>query len=223
MQLKLFSFFRSSASHRVRIALHLKGVEFATHHVSLDKGEGEQFSSWYRAVNPQERVPALVVEENGRREIVTQSLAIIEWLDETFRSPALLPTDPIARAHNRAVANIVNADMHPIMNMRVRNFLKNELKMGRDDVDRRFYARWINDGFGTIEAMIPGGPFAFGDTPSLADIFIVPQMANARRFDMDLSSYPKLLAIERSAERNDAFERAAPHNQPDYVTERARS
>jgi maleylacetoacetate isomerase len=205
MKLTLYSFFRSSASHRVRIALNLKGIPHEMAFVHLDKEGGQNMKDWYRTINPHERVPALLIEDDERRDVLIQSMAILEWL----------PKDPISRARVRAVANIVNADMHPIMNMRVRNFLKNELKVAKADVDVRYYTRWINDGFGAIEAMIDAGPFAFGDAPTLADVFIIPQIFNARRFDMDLEAFPKVLDIERIAAAHEAFVKAEPRNQPD--------
>ena len=216
MKLTLYSFFRSSASHRVRIALNLKGIAHEMAFVHLDKDGGQNMQDWFRAINPHERVPALLIESNGRRDILIQSMAILEWIEETFPSTPLLPTDSIARARVRAVANIVNADMHPIMNMRVRNYLKNELKVTKSDVDVRYYTRWINDGFGAIESMIDGGAFAFDNAPTLADVFIVPQIFNARRFDMDLDAFPKLLAIERTAAAHASFVKAEPRNQPDF-------
>lgn len=216
MKLTLYSFFRSSASHRIRIALNLKGIAHDMAFVHLDKDGGQNMQNWYRAINPHERVPALLIEHEGRRDILIQSMAILEWLEETFPGTPLLPPDPIARARVRAVANIVNADMHPIMNMRVRNYLKNEWKVAKSDVDVRYYTRWINDGFGAIEGMIDGGAFAFGTAPTLADVFIVPQIFNARRFDMNLEAFPKLLAIERTAAAHAAFIKAEPRNQPDF-------
>lgn len=223
MKLTLFSFFRSSASHRVRIALNLKNVSYDLCHVSLDNGVGDQFSDWYRAVNPHERVPALVIEKDGSRHVLLQSMAIMEWLEEEFPAFPILPRNSIDRARNRAIANIVNADMHPIMNMRVRKFLKSELGLSKQAVDVTYYARWIHDGFSAIEALIPGAPFAFGNQPTFADAFIVPQIENARRFDIDLRAYPKLLAVDAAADLHEAFIRAAPKNQPDFEAARAKS
>lgn len=216
MKLTLYSFFRSSAAHRVRIALNLKGIAYDLAHVHLDKEGGQNMKDWYRAINPHERVPALLVEDAGRRNVLIQSMAILEWLEETFPGVPLLPKDGFERARVRAIANIVNADMHPIMNMRVRNFLKRDLKVPASDVDIRYYRRWIDDGFGAIEALVDGETFACGAAPTLADVFIVPQVFNARRFDMNLDRFPKIVAIDKAAALREPFVKAEPRYQPDY-------
>lgn len=212
--MKLYTFFRSSASYRVRIALNLKGLVYEQAPIHLRRGGGEHLSAPYRAVNPQALVPAL--EDDGHT--LTQSLAIIEYLDERYPNPPLLPALPADRALVRSMALVIACEVHPIQNLRVLQHLKNEFRHSDDDVNR--WARhWIELGFSALGQMlgaIPNrGNFCFGDTPTLADICLVPQLANARRFGCDLAAYPTLLQVEANCGALPAFADAAPENQPD--------
>lgn len=212
--MKLYTFFRSSASYRVRIALNLKGLDYEQVPIHLRRGGGEQLSAAFKAINPQALVPAL--EDN--RRILTQSLAIIEYLDERYPEPPLLPPDPADRALVRSIALIIACEVHPIQNLRVLNHLKNNHKQSEDDVNR-WAQHWINLGLSALEQMVASlpkrGNFCFGGTPTLADICLVPQLANARRFGCDLSVYPTLLQIEARCAAVAAFADAAPEKQPD--------
>jgi maleylacetoacetate isomerase len=212
--MKLYTFFRSSASYRVRIALNLKGLSYEQVPIHLRRGGGEQFSATYKAINPQALVPAL--EDSGR--ILTQSLAIMEYLDELYPKPPLLPTDPADRALVRSMALIIACEIHPIQNLRVLLHLKKDLKQSDDDLN--LWARhWIGLGLSALEQLVVScpeqGKFCFGDTPTLADICLVPQLTNARRFGCDLSVYPTLLQIETTCNALPAFANADPEKQPD--------
>ena len=212
--MKLYTFFRSSASYRVRIALNLKALNCEQVPIHLRRGGGEQSSATYKAINPQALVPAL--EDAGR--ILTQSLAIMEYLEERYPKPPLLPADPADRALVRSMALIIACEVHPIQNLRVLVHLKNNLKQSDDDLN--FWARhWIDLGLSAFEQIVVSSPkqsrFCFGDTPTLADICLVPQLANARRFGCDLSVYPTLLQIEKACSALPAFADAAPEKQPD--------
>ena len=208
--MKLHGYFRSSASYRVRIALNLKGLsaEHLTHHLR----KGEQRAPNYLAINPQGLVPTL--EDDGGT-ILTQSLAIIEWLDDIPPEPPLLPKDPLRRAHVRAFAQVVACDTHPVQNLKVLARLR-ELGVSEDQV--KGWAAWANrEGLSACEELIAGeaGPFCFGAAPTLADLCLVPQLANARRFGVDLAAYPRLLRAEEAAKNLKAFADAAPERQPD--------
>ena len=212
--MKLYTFFRSSASYRVRIALNLKGLDYEQAPIHLRRSGGEQLDGAYRAINPQALVPAL--EDNGR--ILTQSLAIIEYLDERYPKPPLLPSEAADRAVVRSMALLIACEVHPIQNLRVLNHLKSDHKQSDDDTTR--WARhWINLGLSALEQMVLSvseqGEFCFGQTPTMADLCLVPQLGNARRFGVDLSAYPKLLAVEAACMSLPAFADAAPENQPD--------
>jgi maleylpyruvate isomerase len=212
--MKLYTFFRSSASYRVRIAINLKALNCEQVPIHLRRGGGEQFSATYKAINPQALVPAL--EDAGR--ILTQSLAIMEYLEERYPKPPLLPADPADRALVRSMAFIIACEVHPIQNLRVLVHLKNNLKQSEDDLN--LWARhWIDLGLSAFEQIVVSSPkrgkFCFGDTPTLADICLVPQLANARRFGCDLSAYPTLLQIEKACSALPAFADAAPEKQPD--------
>lgn len=201
----LHDFWRSSAAYRVRIALRLKGV--AHDSVSVDLRAGEQRGEAYRARNPQGLVPLL--EINGHR--IAQSLAIIAYLEATRPEPRLLPAEPAEQAHVRALALTIACDVHPLNNLRVLRYLEHEL--GQDEAARdRWYAHWIAEGLGALEAMAApqAGRFLFGDAPSLADICLVPQLYNARRFDVPLDAYPTLLRADAAAAGLDAFAGAHP-------------
>ena len=212
--MKLYTFFRSSASYRVRIALNLKGLDYEQVPIHLRRGGGEQFGPAYKSINPQALVPAL--EDGGR--ILTQSLAIIEYLEEKHSKPPLLPVDPADRALVRSMALIIACEVHPIQNLRVLNYLKKEHKQS-DEAMNSWARHWINLGFSALEQTVVSslrrGKFCFGDAPTLADICLVPQLANARRFGCDLSPFPALLQIETHCAALPAFANAAPEKQPD--------
>ena len=211
--MKLYTFFRSSASYRVRIALNIKSLAYEQVPIHLRRGGGEQFSAAYRAINPQELVPAL--EDDGK--IFTQSLAIIEYLEEKYPKPALLPADPADRAMVRGMALVIACEVHPIQNLRVLNQIKSSYNQNDEQVNQ--WARhWIDLGLFALEQSIArhgGSKCCFGETPTLADICLVPQLGNARRFGCDLSRYPKILAIEKNCMALPAFANAAPEKQPD--------
>jgi maleylacetoacetate isomerase len=212
--MKLYSYFRSSAAYRVRIALNLKGLPYETVPVHLTRGGGEQHAPGYRKLNPQALVP--VLEDGGR--VFTQSLAIIEYLDEVHPQAPLLPKDPAARARVRALALAVACDLHPLNNTRVLSYLTGPMGLG-DDAKQTWYRHWIAEGLGALEATLAGdratGRFCHGDAPGLADCCLVPQLANAYRFKCDVSPYPTLLRIEKNCQALEAFQRAAPAQQPD--------
>jgi len=206
--MKLYTYFRSSAAYRVRIALNLKGLAYDAVPVNLLKGE--QRGEAYRAVNPQGRVPSLHVGE----AVLLQSSAILEYLDEVYPEPPLLPADPVERARVRAVAGIVGCDIHPLNNSSSLAYLKTELGHGEAETDR-WYAHWVRQGFEAIEALLDPAPFAFGSRPTMADLYLVPQVFNARRFRIALDAYPKILAADEACARHPAFEAAHPSRQPD--------
>jgi maleylacetoacetate isomerase len=207
--MKLYSFFRSTASYRVRIALGLKNLPYDTAPIHLTRNQHR--ADTFRAVNPQRRVPALELDDGT---VLIQSLAIIEYLEETQPTPPLLPADPKARARVRAVAQVVSCDIHPLGNSGTRNYLMQTL--GLDEAAVNAWSRhWIEEGFVAIEQMIEPGPYAFDGTPTLADICIVPQLANARRFGVDLGPFPRIIAVDAAARQHPAFAAAAPERQPD--------
>jgi len=210
--LKLHSYFRSSAAYRCRIALNLKGLAYQTVPVHLLRDGGEHNAPAYRALNPQGLVP--VLEHAGH--IITQSLAIIEYLDEIQREPPLLPDDAASRANIRAFALAIACDIHPINNLRVINYLKGPLRQDQATVDR-WYRHWVEMGLAACERMLPQGEsrFCFGDQPTLADVCLIPQIYNARRLSGDLAQMPCLVAIDATARALPAFAKAAPEAQPD--------
>ncbi|HEX3116403.1 MAG TPA: maleylacetoacetate isomerase [Bradyrhizobium sp.] len=207
--MKLHGYFRSSASYRVRIALNLKGL--SADHLSHHLRKGEQRDPSYLAINPQGLVPTLQDED----AVITQSLAIIEWLEETHPQPPLLPKDPLRRAHIRAFAQVLACDTHPVQNLKVLARLR-RLGLPEDKVTE--WAAWANrEGLSACEALIANepGPFCFGDAPTIADLCLVPQLANARRFGVDVAAFPRLLKAETAAKNLAAFADAAPERQPD--------
>lgn len=211
--MKLHNYFRSSASYRVRIALNLKGLTYDYASVHLKRGGGEQFTPAFRALNPQALVPVL---EDGPLRL-TQSLAILEYLEETHPEPPLLPSAPGERARVRALALTVACEVHPLNNLRVLDYLAG---IGIDEAARTaWYRHWVALGLDALEAELAAhrtGPFCHGESPTLADCCLVPQLFNARRFGCSLESYPTLLSIEESCNRLSAFRSAAPDQQPDF-------
>jgi len=208
---KLYSYFRSSAAYRVRIALNLKGLPYEMDFVHLTKDGGRQHSAEFNAINPAKLVPALRLDSG---DVLTQSLAIIDYLDETHPQPPLLPGDPVQRAKVRAVALTIACDIHPIDNLRVLQYLKRTLKHEQSDIDA-WYHHWIIQGFNTIEAAIAPGPYCFGAQVTLADVCLVPQVFNARRLNVPLEAFPKIVAVESACLKLAAFDKARPENQPD--------
>ena len=204
-RLRLFDYSRSSASYRVRIALALKGIAYDRIEVNLL--EGAQRNEDYRALNPQGLVPML---DTGERRL-TQSLAIVEWLESAHPDPALLPADPGDRAHVRALALAIACDIHPLNNLRVLKYLGGALEAA-EDARAAWYRHWVAEGFAALEAMAAphAGRFLFGDSPTLADVCLVPQMFNARRFDVPLDDYPLLVGIDAAAAALPAFAEAHP-------------
>lgn len=199
---------RSSAAYRARIALNLKGIDYESRPINLI--EGEQKSDEYRELNPQGLVPMLDID--GHR--LTQSLAIIVYLDQSFPDPPLVPRDPADGAHVRAMALAIACDIHPLNNLRVLKYLKNELAHSQDQIDR-WYAHWIAEGLTALEAMAKAGAgrFLFGDHPTIADICLVPQLFNARRFNCPLDDFPTLLRADENARELEAFAAAHPDHQ----------
>jgi len=210
---KLYDYFRSSAAYRVRIAANLKGV--APERVFVHLRKGAQRGEDYLALNPQGLVPTLVTDEG---DVLTQSLAIIEWLEETHPLPPLLPSESAARARVRAIALSIACDIHPLNNLRVLQYLKGTLGLPDAQKDG-WYRYWIDVGCEALESQLARdtatGRFCHGDTPTVADVFLVPQLANARRFAIDLSPYPTLTRIESACTALPAFAAAAPARQPD--------
>jgi maleylpyruvate isomerase len=210
--MQLYSYFRSSAAYRVRIALGLKGAAFEYVPVHLVKGQ--QRDDRYRAVNPQSLVPALIDE--GR--IITQSLAIIEYLEERYPNPALLPDTPAERARVRSIALSIACEIHPLDNLRVLQYLVRTLGVS-EEAKNVWYRHWIDLGLSALESQLANdratGTFCHGETPCLADICLVPQLANARRYNIPLDAYPTLTRIDSSCRALDAFAAAAPERQPD--------
>jgi maleylacetoacetate isomerase len=209
---KLYNYFRSSAAYRVRIALALKGLSFD--YVSIHLAKGEQYSPEFAAINPQSLVPVLELE--GER--LYQSLAIIEYLDETHPSPPLLPKSPLERARVRSLALITACEIHPLNNPRVLNYLTGKFAISEEQ-KLEWYHHWVKTGFTALEQRLATdvhtGRYCHGDAPGFADCVLVPQVANARRFKADLGAFPTILRINDECLNLEAFQRAAPQNQPD--------
>ncbi len=219
MSLTLYTYWRSSAAYRVRIALGLKGVEVEQVPVHLVRGGGENWAEAYRARNPQAQVPTLEVDG----EPLVQSLAILEYLDEICPEPPLLPGDPMARAQARGIALAIACDIHPLNNLRVLHYLQEDLGAG-EDAKLTWYRTWVENGLAAVERLVlrarahsgVTGPYCLGAQPTLADVCVVPQLFNARRFDCDTSACPTLLEVDAALAEHPAVKAAHPHNQPDY-------
>lgn len=211
--MKLYGFSRSSAAFRVRIALNLKGISWE--HVNISLPDGDQFSSKYKKLNPQGRVPTLI---DGDRTLY-QSMAILEYLDETYPDPAFLPAEPETRARVRGLAGIIACDIHPLNNLAVLKFLEREMGADTKSINGTWYQHWINEGFSALEAYLANdsetGVFAHGDHPGIVDICLVPQVFNAQRYGCDLSLFPRLMGIFAECMKLDAFNLAEPSKQPE--------
>lgn len=209
--MKLYSFFRSSAAYRTRIALNLKGLPFETIGIHLSKDGGHNNRPDYRAINPQMRVPALALDSG---DILIQSLAIIEYLDETHPQPPLLPRDPLARARVRGISQVIACDIHPLNNVGPLRYLKNQLHHEQAEIDA-WYHHWVTVGFEALEQMITPAPYICGSDVTLADVCLVPQVYNARRLKVPLDRFPKIVAADAACLELAAFDKARPENQPD--------
>jgi len=210
--MKLYTFFRSSAAYRVRIALNLKGVEYESVAVHLRHGGGEHRQAAFLEQNPQGLLP--VIDDDGT--VLAQSLAIVEYLDARFPEPRLIPDDPVARARVQGLAQIIACEIHPLNNLRVLEYLRGEI--GLDDAAvNRWYRHWVGEAFRGFETYLEryGGEYCYGNAISLADICLVPQVFNAERFNCDLSAYPRLVEIYSKLCTEESFIAAAPANQPD--------
>ncbi|HEV2611974.1 MAG TPA: maleylacetoacetate isomerase [Noviherbaspirillum sp.] len=216
--MKLYAYFRSSASYRVRIALHLKGLPYEVVPVHLLNDGGQQFSPDYRRLNPDALVPVLVDETADSAAAISQSMAIIEYLDEAYPQPSLMPAKPIDRAFVRSIALSIACEIHPLNNLRVLRYLVKQLKVSEDDKNA-WYRHWCESGLAAVEATLSQDPrvgtYCYGETPTLADCFLVPQIANAQRFNCDLSNMPTIMRIHQACTGLDPFIKAAPQNQPD--------
>jgi len=213
LPLKLYDYWRSSAAYRVRIALNLKGAAYEQASINIKPGEDAQRAETYAKLNPQMRVPAIEVDG----QVSGQSMAILEWIEETMDGPSLLPDQPWARLQCRAFADVIACDVHPLNNLSVLSALRTDY--GADPAAiSRWYADWILRGFTALEAMAAEWPetaFLFGSAPTFAEICLIPQIYNARRFEVDLSAFPRLLAVEDACQALSAFADAAPEAQPD--------
>ncbi|MBI3727027.1 MAG: maleylacetoacetate isomerase [Burkholderiales bacterium] len=216
--MKLYSYFRSSASYRVRIALNLKGLDYEQVAIHLVKNGGEQLRPAYMALNPDGLVPALQDEVEGETITLTQSMAIIEYLDEVYPDIALLPSKALDRAYVRSLALSIACEIHPVNNLRVLKYLSGTLQVS-DEQKNAWYRHWCELGLAVLEQKLATdtrtGRFCFGDTPGFADCFLIPQIANAQRFNCDMSSMPTIMRIHQACSEHPAFIKAAPANQPD--------
>ncbi len=210
--MKLYNFFRSGTSHRLRIALNLKGV--SAEYIAVDLRTEEHLKEAFKSLNPQGLVPALVHDD----QVLIQSPAIIEWLEERYPTPALLPQDADQRAHVRALAAMVGCDIHPLNNRRVLEYLRHQFKADEAAINT-WCANWISAGFDALEALLKAdsqrGRFCFGDTPTLADVYLVPQVESARRFKVDMTQWPLIAGVDAACMQLQAFQKAAPMLQPD--------
>jgi len=214
-ELTLYGYWRSSAAYRVRIALNLKGLAYRQVPVHLVKDGGQQRAADYRALNPQQLVPLLVDEGNGGARI-SQSLAILEYLEEVFPVPALLPADPVERAQVRSLAMHIACEIHPLNNLRVLQYLSAELGVD-DEAKNAWYRHWVSQGLAAVEQGLEtfGDKLSLNDRPGYLEACLVPQVYNARRFACDLAAYPRILEIVARCETLPAFQQAAPEVQPD--------
>lgn len=212
MSIVLYSYFRSSAAYRVRIALNLKNVEYEIYPVHLLKNAGEQYSEEYLALNPQGLVPVLKLSST----VLTQSSAIIEYLEEVFPNPPLLPRNPIERAYVRSFVQVIACDVHPLNNLRVLSYLK---KLPHDISQQAWQHHWLQEGFSALEQLLQRSDcydrFCFGNTASLADVFLIPQVHNALRFDFEINGFPLINTIYKNCLQQSDFINARPENQPD--------
>lgn len=206
----LYSYWRSSAAYRVRIALALKGLPYETAYVHLVNGGGEQHSADYKSLNAQGLVPSWQGEEG----VLTQSLAIIEYINDSYPEASLLPSSLFARAKVRAMAQAIACEIHPINNLRVLKYLRTSVGLD-DEAVNGWYRHWVSEGLVALELMVDDDGFCYGTMPTLADICLIPQLYNARRFNVDLTAYPKLCRIETNCLQLEAFKQAVPEVQPD--------
>lgn len=210
--MKLYNFFRSGTSYRLRIAMNLKGV--SAQYIAVDLRVEEHLKEAFKSLNPQGLVPALEVDD----KVLIQSPAIIEWLEETYPTPALLPKDAQQRAHVRAMAAVIGCDVHPINNRRILEYLRKQFG-ANDDAINAWCGTWISDGFNALEALLAAdtqrGGFCFGHAPTLADVYLIPQIESSRRFKVDLTQWPLIAEVEQTCLQLDAFKQAAPMLQPD--------
>ena len=210
--IKLYSYWRSSAAYRVRIALNLKGLKHEIVPVHLMKDGGEQYKADYTALNPQGLVPTLIDDD----VTIGQSIAILEYLEETYPQPALLPQTAAQRAFARQIMQLIACDIHPLDNLRVLQYLKNTLAVDEGKIGE-WYLHWISKGFSALETLLVSGsgPYCLGKDITLADVCLIPQLYNAHRFNIPLDAYPALIAIEQASRQLDAFDKARPENQID--------
>ena len=219
MSMKLYTYFRSSAAYRVRIALNLKGLDVEMAPIHLLRKGGEQLGEAYSSINPEGLVPALVDENDEEgSQVLTQSIAIMEYLDEMYPEPPLLPSAPLDRAYVRGIALSIACDIHPLNNLRVLRYLVRDLGVS-EDAKNDWYRHWCDKGLAALEKRITAdgraGKFCLGDTPTMADCCLVPQLANAKRLNTDLSRMPTLLRIAENCAQLDAFIQAEPGRQAD--------
>ncbi|MGI0119600.1 maleylacetoacetate isomerase [Zooshikella sp. RANM57] len=212
--MKLYSYWRSSTAYRLRIALNLKQVTYDIIPVHLVKEGGEQFSPWFTELNPQQRVPVLDTGENS----LIQSMAILEWLEETHSVPSLLPSDPVARAQVRAMMQLIGCEIHPLNNIRVLQYLSKNLHV-EEEAKRAWYQHWIVDGFTALETLLKqhAGQYCWQDQLTFADVTLIPQVYNAKRFQVDLKAFPNITKIYDDCIQLPAFKQASPESQPDAV------
>jgi maleylpyruvate isomerase len=210
--MKLYNFFRSGTSHRLRIAMQLKGV--SAEYIAVDLRVEEHLKEAFKSLNPQGLVPALEVDD----KVLIQSPAIIEWLEETYPLPALLPKDAKDRAHVRALAAMVGCDIHPLNNRRILEYLRHNFA-ANEAVVNDWCGTWISDGFHALEAFLAADTqrqgFCFGNSPTMADVYLIPQIESSRRFNVDLSQWPLIAEVEKNCLQLAAFQKAAPLQQPD--------
>ncbi|MEM8563047.1 MAG: maleylacetoacetate isomerase [Pseudomonadota bacterium] len=209
--MKLYSYYRSSAAYRVRIALNLKALSYQYEAVNLL--HSEQKSASYMSRNPQGLLPALELDDG---EVLAQSVAILEWLEESHPQPALLPETPLARAKVRSLVNNITCDIHPLNNLSIMNYMRTELSASDNDV-YQWYCNWVDRGFSAIEQSLVNttGGYCFGENPTLADVCLVPQVYNARRFKVPMEPYPKIRSVVEFCNSTEPFAKAAPEAQPD--------